>query len=1216
MTFKLSLLTVVAVVLLSCGLTAGTTGRTSARKMPPKATLAAPPINPLPPNVPSASSLRRLAVPGRARAGRALPPTPSGALFTSVPTYAAGSSFAIGAAIGDLNGDGLPDLAVGNADGNVYVLLQKPDHSFQNAIGYFASNGFVFAVTIADFNGDGKPDIVAGLEADSSLVNSGLAVLLNNGDGTFQAPSTYNAGGTTNADAIAIADFNRDGIPDIAVASYEDHSSSLFGGVGVLLGNGDGTFQAVVSYSTGGYGAGAVAAGDLNRDGIADLVVADYNDAGFTTSVASVLLGNGDGTFQPPVNYAAGGYAGDAVAIGDFNGDGVPDVLEGNNCSTTGLCTGGAIGVLLGNGDGTLQTVSTLYVGYDIFGLVAGDFNADGHLDMVVSGVPPTGSMASLEIMLGDGHGGITEQYSYSYDASFNVSLAAGDLDGDGKLDLAIADECGAGGCFPGAVSVVFGTGDGTLQVPANISTPQFGSGLTAADFNGDSFSDYVLAVISSSGSFPSGFVQLFVGNGMGNFDGLQSYDPGGAFPYGVTSADVDGDGKRDIVVANQCASNIDCSSGRVGVLLGDGLGNFSAPLSLDSGGPGAQAVAVGDLDHIYTTDIAVANQMANTVGVIFANEPPGYFLATVTFPSGGNNPNSIALADLNRDGLLDIVVSNQTDSTNSNGEVSVLLNNGDHTFQNPVTYATGGSTAQWVAVGDFNGDGNVDVAVANTSGSNGSVGILLGNGDGTLQPAVTYDSGGDSALSLAVADFNGDGKLDIAIANPYDENDPNLATQPVGLLLGNGDGTFQTTQFYDADGGSIVAATDFNNDGHVDLLTLNPYFNFVTVLPNRAGSAVGSTLTTLSVSPRPSTYGQALTFTTFVTGNGGTPTGTVTYYDGTTSLGTATLDANGEAIFTNASLNVGTHQLIAVYAGDGTFMGSTSGAVAQEVDMATTTTAVTTSASTVQVGQNFTLTATVTGQYGGALTGKVWFQRGLTVLAKVPIVNGQANLTINFKIVGTYHVTASYQGDSNSFGSSASVTETIVKGTTTTALTFNPTSPVFGQPINFAATVSSLIGPPPDGEVIVLREGTRVLGTGTLSGGTATIQVLNLSTGAHTIQAAYSGDGNLLGSNVNVPVTVSQATTTTTLTSSRNPSFMGQSVTFVATVNGQFGGMPQGLVTFLDGSTVLGTVVVNHNLAALTTNRLSIGRHTIVAAYQGSTNYQTSNASLVQNVN
>jgi len=285
-------------------------------------------------------------------------------------------------------------------------------------------------------------------------------------------------------------------------------------------------------------------------------------------------------------------------------------------------------------------------------------------------------------------------------------------------------------------------------------------------------------------------------------------------------------------------------------------------------------------------------------------------------------------------------------------------------------------------------------------------------------------------------------------------------------------------------------------------------------------------------------------------------------------------------------------------------------------VDMATTTTAVTTSASTVQVGQNFTLTATVTGQYGGALTGKVWFQKGPSVLAKVPIVNGQAKLTINFKIVGTYHVTASYTGDGNSFGSFASVTETILKGTTTTALTFNPTSPVFGQPISFAATVSSLIGPPPDGEVIVLREGTRVLGTGTLSAGTATIQVLNLSTGAHTIQAAYSGDGNLLGSNVSVPVTVSQATTTTTLTSSRNPSFMGQSVTFVATVNGQFGGLPQGLVTFLDGSTVLGTVAVNHNLAALTTNRLSIGSHTIVAAYQGSTNYQPSNASLVQNVN
>jgi hypothetical protein len=234
-------------------------------------------------------------------------------------------------AVGDFNGDGKQDLVVTDAATNgVSVLLGNGDGSFQAAQGFAAGYSPDF-VAVADVNGDGKPDLVVA-DAGGYGHSGGVSVLLGNGDGTFQAPRTFGAG--LHPISVAVADFNGDGKPDLAVAN-------LGGGVSVLLGNGDGTFQAAQNFAAGS-APESVAVGDFNGDGKSDLVVANNS-----SSNVSVLLGNGDGTFQAAQSFTTGSGP-FSVAVGDFNGDGKLDLAVTN--------VGAGVSVLLGNGDGTFQT--------------------------------------------------------------------------------------------------------------------------------------------------------------------------------------------------------------------------------------------------------------------------------------------------------------------------------------------------------------------------------------------------------------------------------------------------------------------------------------------------------------------------------------------------------------------------------------------------------------------------------------------------------------------------------------------------------------------------------------------------------------------------------------------------------------------------------------------------------------------------------------------
>jgi hypothetical protein len=375
------------------------------------------------------------------------------------------------------------------------------------------------------------------------------------------------------------------------------------------------------------------------------------------------------------------------------------------------------------------------------------------------------------------------------------------------------------------------------------------------------------------------------------------------------------------------------------------------------------------------------------------------------------------------------------------------------------------------------------------------------------------------------------------------------------------------------------------------------------------------ATTTALSSSSNPSTLGQSVTFTATVTSAGGTPTGTVTFVDGGSMIGTGTL-SGGVASFTTTGLALGTHNITATYSAQGNFLGSTSLTLTQTVNRAPTTTSLTSSSNPSTVGQTITLTATVVGS-GGSTTGTVTFMDGAATLGTSSTTNGIATLTTSSLGTGSHSLTAVYSGNGGFLGStSAALTQTVNQTTSTPFITSTANPSTFGQPVTFNVSVSSVGGITPTGTVTFMDGGSGI-GTSTLSNGATSFTTSQLTAGSHSITALYHGDANFLSASSSVlPQAVSQAASATALTSSINPSTAGQAVTFTATVTAP-GGTPTGIVTFKDGATTLGTGNLAGGVATFTTPSLALGSHTITAVYAGASGFQAStSAPITQTVN
>lgn len=441
--------------------------------------------------------------------------------------------------------------------------------------------------------------------------------------------------------AVAVADFNGDGKPDLVVTG----GTTPFD-VWILLGNGDGTFQTPKTFSVPFFG-GGIAVGDFNGDGRVDLAMVGVADPRTQAGEVLILLGNGDGTLQSPNGFSVGTDP-RSVAVGDFNGDGKTDLAVAS----------GTLSILLGNGDGTFGAAENLAVGLSN-SVVVGDFDGDGKADLAMGG------NSGILVLLGKGDGSFQSPKTSSTNAS--LSLAVGDFNSDGKMDLASIDGSQA------SVSILLGNGDGTLGPPASLVVVGSVRALAVADVNHDGKADVLtLADVNGSSSAP-GSVSVLLGNGDGTF--LNTPAPVSSNGLALVEGDFNRDGKADLAAA---------SGSGVVVMLGKGKGTFQSGVSYPVGGTGVTAVSVlaGDFNHDGTIDLAAISQNPGTVSIFLGNSD-GTFQAANNVTTG-NEPLSFAAADFNGDGKLDLAVLNAGTNCTRGGtsDLVMFLGNGDGTLQ------------------------------------------------------------------------------------------------------------------------------------------------------------------------------------------------------------------------------------------------------------------------------------------------------------------------------------------------------------------------------------------------------------------------------------------------------------------------------------------------------------------------------------------------------
>jgi hypothetical protein len=311
-----------------------------------------------------------------------------------------------------------------------------------------------------------------------------VSILLGNGDGTFKAAVNYKAG--SGCSQVVVGDLNRDGIPDLVLVNSGDANGNYTGSVSVLLGNGDGTFKEAETFAAG-QAPVSVAVADLNGDGIPDLAVADFGVYYTQSGAVTILLGNGDGSFTRTKNYAAGLLPA-SIGVGDFNRDGSPDLV---------VAAYDRVAVLLGNGDGTFQTAAGYFSGLNPVSVKLGDFNGDGVLDLAVTNLLSD----DVSLLLGNSDGTFRAAVNYAAGpqqvwavrtTQVRDPLVVGDFNGDGIADLAVV--------FGGGVRLLLGNGDGTFKTsPISYVAGTLPQGAAVGVFNHNGYADLVVTNADSN---------------------------------------------------------------------------------------------------------------------------------------------------------------------------------------------------------------------------------------------------------------------------------------------------------------------------------------------------------------------------------------------------------------------------------------------------------------------------------------------------------------------------------------------------------------------------------------------------------------------------------------------------------------------------------------------------------------------------------------------
>lgn len=727
----------------------------------------------------------------------------------------------------DINGDGQPDLIVANyGDNTVSVLLSTtapgaavPSFAPQQV---FATGTNPRSVTIADVNGDGRPDIIVANRASNTV-----SVLLNTTAvgatiPSFAAQQIFSTG--ANPFSVATADVNGDGKPDLIVANANDNTVSILLNT-TASGAVTSSFAAQQTFATGTSPV-SVCVADINGDGKPDLLVANVNDNTVSVLLNNTATGTMISAFGTQQTFAAG-TAPESLAVADINGDGKPDVIVSNlHANTVSVLLNTTVSGAITSDFAVRQAFAT---GANPIAVTAADIDGDGKPDLIVANVDDS-TVSTLLNTTAPGATMPSFAMQQPFSTSSPASITSIDLNGDGKLDLIVAN---AGS---NTVSVLL---DATARARAatSFATQQvfaagaFPAAVVATDLNGDGKPDLIVANENSSANtvsvLPNATVPLAFA---AHFPTKQTFATGTS-PDSVNFADINGDGKPDLIVANS-------NDNTLSVLLNTsyfGSAPYFAMQQTFATGAAPYSISAADLNGDGKPDLIVANFGAGSVSVLLNTTAPGAstssFAAQQTFATG-SGPISTTTADVNGDGRPDLVVVNFNSQN-----VSVLINNTPPgsfvpSFAAQQTFATGFSPHS-VSAADINGDGKPDLVIADTGAL--TVSVLINT---TVSGAVSPDfaaqqtfATGSAPYSVTTADLNGDGKPDVIAAN-YNDNTISILfnTTVSGAALPS----FAVQQTL-ATGSHpySVAAADLNSDGNVDLIVANTGDNTVSVLTN-----------------------------------------------------------------------------------------------------------------------------------------------------------------------------------------------------------------------------------------------------------------------------------------------------------------------------------------------------------------------------------------------